>query len=134
MRLKEEPSLITHYDPWKDYTWEDSPGHTIQIEGKDSKVYTTAGEEGLYILDFENEPNRYRDTPIGEGDRNPVEQDRFDFEGILEHTYRNPEVKERKIRVELILIGSTGNCASGSPEQAPAETSQHLLQRAKQQS
>ncbi len=70
------------------------------------------GEKKLRVWwDFENEPNRYRDTPIDESDRNPGDPGRYDFEGLLEHTYRNPEVKGRKIRVELILIGSTGNCA-----------------------
>jgi hypothetical protein len=87
------------------------------------------GEKKLRVWwDVDNEPNHHRDTPIGVGDRNPVDPSRYDFEGLLEHTYKNPEVKERKIRVELILIGKTGNCARnrnivlGLPEQVDEPT------------
>jgi len=54
---KSNPSLISHYDPWKGYKWKESPGHMVQVTVLNDTAYVTAGSQGLYLLDVKNPAN-----------------------------------------------------------------------------
>lgn len=68
-----KPREVAHVDPWSDYGWLYSPGHTIKIVIKGDIAYVTTGEDGLYLYDVSNprSPRLIRkidkSVPLGKG-------------------------------------------------------------------
>lgn len=58
--------------------------------------------------DFETD-DTYQDVDVGDGDVNPEHESLFDVEMIVEHAYSTGG--DKRVRVELILEGETGNCS-----------------------
>jgi len=88
-----------------------------------------AGEKTLRVWwDYENAFHRYEDVDIGEGDVNPLDASVFDFQSILEHRYDDVRgTAERRVRVEMILAGQTGNCARNRDIVVSQQSFDHLV-------
>jgi hypothetical protein len=62
--------------------------------------------------DYDNNPTQYKDITIGDSDLLGRDDGLVDIEMLIEHTYDGLNGSEkRKVRVELIRKGETGNCA-----------------------
>lgn len=48
------PREVAHVDPWPGSTWENAPGHMIQVKVIGDRAYFPAGEAGVYIYDIRN--------------------------------------------------------------------------------
>ncbi len=85
------------------------------------------GEKLLRLWwDFDNEPTRYQDVRLGEGEPRRNDATRFDIETLIEHVY--PPVTSPvtlSVRAELNIVGKSGNCGrnrSVTLEPAPPPT------------
>ena len=72
------------------------------------------GDKKLQIFwDEENEPTQSSYVHLGTGEVNRDDANLFDLSGVVEHVYKNiDEPTQKRVRVNLIVEGLTGNCAT----------------------
>lgn len=51
------PELLDYIDPWADYDWATSPGHFVMMTGRGDRVFGTAGEAGVWVIDAHDPRN-----------------------------------------------------------------------------
>jgi hypothetical protein len=54
LKHKNRPAVLSHYNPWKNYEWQTSPGHMVKLVVRSDIAYVAAGKDGLHIIDVKN--------------------------------------------------------------------------------